>query len=226
MEPVTPTAANPWLRWINICILLLLLGGGVWIMTSGYEWKTIFDEAGPYTPAVYFAALSLLPLAAFPISAFYIASGLLFDPLTAISLTAGGLAVNMTLGYWLSRSILRYPLQHYTARTCINPRWLEASSLVKLTLLIRGVPGVPYFLQNMILGVARVPFGAYLLISVGIQTLYCAGMVFLAHSGTKLRNTPEALYFALGGIAILIILMVIASKLAARHSSGIDSTPR
>ena len=224
MEQVTQTATHPWIRRISIGILLLLIGGGIWIMSSGYDWKAIFDEAGPHTPVIYVAALTLLPLAAFPISAFYIASGLLFDPMTAIGLTAFGLTLNMTLGYWLSRSVLKYPLQHYTARARINPRWLEASSLVKLTLLIRGVPGVPYFLQNMILGVARVPFGAYLVLSVLIQTLYCAGMVFLTHSGTKFRSAPEALWFALAGITIFVILLVLAKKLKAAPSSGIDST--
>ena len=42
----------------------------------------------------------------------------------------------------------------------------------ELTLVLRIVPGVPFFLQNYLLGLARVRFGIYMLVSLAVPSVH------------------------------------------------------
>ena len=45
--------------------------------------------------------------------------------------------------------------------------------------ILRTVPVTPFCLQSIILGLARVPFGAYMLVSVVVPSAYATAMILL-----------------------------------------------
>ena len=129
----------------------------------------------------------------------------------------------MTLGYWIGRGILHKPAADYLRKTRFNPDLIDTRNLTRMTILIRSVPGVPYFMQNYLLAVWKVPFRTYITLSWMVQSLYCAGTLYLTHSGMNVKNPTDVLIF--GVIAILFFGSVWYSKrkLTQSHASGVDS---
>lgn len=197
----TPATSVRWLPWT---LALLGLAALCWALVLwGADWRA-FIEAHPEAGAAVFCGLMIvLPLVGFPISAFYVFAGLTFS--VPVALTAGGvgLAVNMSLGYLLARTVWREPL-----RRRLEPRWprlfaLDRNACAQVTLLVRAVPGVPYTAQNYLLGVLAVPFGLYLALSWAVQFVFLTGVV-LTTRGVMDKDGAQALW---GGLAVAVALV-------------------
>ena len=90
------------------------------------------------------AAQVVLPLFGFPVSPLWIATGVRAGVLWGSVLSAGALAVNLTLGYWLARKWLRQPIEKWLhARGKKAPQIREADETLWI-LLLRVTPGVPF----------------------------------------------------------------------------------
>ncbi len=137
-----------------------------------------FRAAGPLP---FFSAMALLPLVGFPLSPFTVIAGPVFGPTmgvgAVIACVIAAVAVNVTLSYGLAAHALR-PLVARLARWLgYTLPELPAGTAWEITLLVRIIPGLPFFLQSYVLGLARVPFGIYLLISILVPALYLGGVI-------------------------------------------------
>lgn len=219
------TEESGWLRILKLSVIPILLAAGFLLIFLGYDWRVLLSEQGSSGFYIYFLFVTLLPLIGFPISAFYIFSGMAFSPITALLLTSGGLLLNMILGYWIGRFFLHQPITHYLKKTRFNPEWLDSRNLLRMTILVRSVPGVPYFMQNYILGLSKVPFWIYLFVSWSIQTLYCAGTIFLTNSGMNLNDPTSIAIFLIVGILFFSLIWYSKKKLYPKKPSGVDLNP-
>jgi uncharacterized membrane protein YdjX (TVP38/TMEM64 family) len=172
--------------------------------------------AGAWT---FFSAMAVLPAAGFPLLPFALVAGPAFSPelgtggVIACSILA--VCANVTLTYWLGSTVLRPPanwlvtrLGHRLPDTGRHNAWI-------LTLLVRLMPGPPFWMQSYVLGVARVRFVAYLVISTLVPAGYLAGAVI--GGDAVLSGNASAAFFALGLVAVVGTgLYFLRGRLAAR----------
>ena len=158
-SPAMPYAMRSagWLC-LGACFVLGLAAVAVGLYTAP-EWMpwalSIRDNLEVWlaqTPPLWFIlAMAVLPLVPVPISLFYLAAGA-YGAASGIAIVLIGLAVNMSLAYGLSASLLRPLISRWIQKT---GRQLPAASgrrqQLTLLLLVRLFPGFPYFLQNYLL---------------------------------------------------------------------------
>lgn len=191
----------------KIVALLLGLGivaVGVWLLSRvGYDWRAVLEGTSPWA---FFLAMATLPVCGFPISVCYVYAGMAYDPLTAMVACWAALAINMTLSYWLSRTILHDWVERVFAKRGWKIPELKGETIFRVTFLVRTVPGPPFFFQNLGLAVAGVPFGTYFWVSLMAQGSIAAGVIYCV--GTLSRDPGSV-----GGIvAAAVVGMLIVLK--------------
>lgn len=162
-------------------------------------------QAGPWP---FFCAMAILPGLGFPLSAFLAVAGPVFGPTLGVGVVVlgavGAVSFNVAVFYWAAASGLRPVAQWLLRRLGYRLPEIPARAVWSAILLLRIVPGTPFFLQTLILGVARVPFGAYLLVSVLIPSAYITAIIVLG-DGLMRRDwravaAAAGLFFVAGGI--------------------------
>jgi uncharacterized membrane protein YdjX (TVP38/TMEM64 family) len=135
-------------------------------------------EAGPGT---FFCAMALLPLFGFPLMPFTLAAGPVFGERLGVPLVIGcavaAVAANVAIAYVIATRALRPVLGRLLAKFGWKMPEGPVRSSLELTLLLRVVPGTPFFAQSYLLGLARVPFGLYLGVSVGVPASFIAATI-------------------------------------------------
>ncbi len=217
-----PAIGRPWTR-LPLLLATLLIGYALyqWIgpdtvresLAASWNWL----EAAP--PLVFFGSMSLLCLLPVPITLFYVSAGPIYGIVPALLWILPAVALNQFLGHRLANGILRPRIERlieshgYTVPT-VHGR--TAQSL--FTTVIRITPGFPYFLQNLILGIAGVEWRRHLLISLPIQMFYATGFVVLGRSAVEGRIGVAA-----GALALLVAASVVARLVHARLRSRAPS---
>lgn len=164
-----------------------------------------FRDAGP---APFFVAMALLPAAGFPLSMFTVAVALVFVPTLGLGIvlacTLLAVAVNVALSYWIAARALRPLVARIVRRFGYNLPEIQPHAAWPIILLVRIVPGPPFFVQSYLLGLARVPFGTYLAISTSIPALYLVGTIVLTDALARhdrwTMAAAVALFVVAGGV--------------------------
>jgi uncharacterized membrane protein YdjX (TVP38/TMEM64 family) len=162
-----------------------------------------FRDAGALP---FFAAMAILPAAGFPLALFAVTAGPVFGP----TLGAGqvivysilALAVNVALSYGIAISALRPLVARWVAWIGYSLPEIKGGSAWEIVLMVRIIPGPPFFLQSYFLGLARTPFGAYMLISTLVPSVYFASIVLFGNalfSGNRMALAAGALLLLLAG---------------------------
>lgn len=214
MSPGVPPPAKklPYAKLAVAALVLGAIGAGVLQIVG---WRAAWDEIRHvYTttlevvagagPLAFFTAMALLPSIGAPMAPFAVAAGLVFRERLGfpVIVLAGivAITINLTLTYWLARRWLRPFLTRILARFGYGLPQLESGDITDLIVLLRVTPGVPFFVQNYLLGLADAPFLRYLAISCGIQwILNVAFMLF-----------GDALSQGRGKLALSAILLLAA----------------
>ncbi|MDP1580007.1 MAG: VTT domain-containing protein [Candidatus Didemnitutus sp.] len=198
-------------------LLGLLLVAGV--VVRGWDWRGMIDSglehlraAGPVT---FFGAMAILPAAGFPMAAFLFVAVPLFGPVfgttTTVLLALGAATVNFCLAYAMARRGLRPLLKALLERLGYRVPLVEDGDATDLVILLRVTPGVPYVVQNYLAGLAEVPFGRYVLVSVVIGWPLIA--VYLLFGDAILHGKGQLAWLAGSGLAALLTL----AHLVRRH---------
>ena len=162
-----------------------------------------FLELNPWALVL---ALATLPGLGFPISPLLVLFGVVLPPLyglpatLALAYLAQGLCT--TWSYALARGPLHSLLKKYVLRSRNLPE-MTHSNTMRLGLFLRLTPGIPYAMQNIILGIMGMRLRPYLFISIPITSLWTTG--FIITGGAIFEGQ---LGWALGGILFLIALML------------------
>jgi uncharacterized membrane protein YdjX (TVP38/TMEM64 family) len=154
---------------------------------------------------VFFLAMALLPALGVPVLTFTLTAGPIFAPqMGTVPVVAAALAavtINMILTYCLARWALRPWVAGLLARLGHHLPELDAADTTDLIVVLRVVPGVPFFVQNYLLGLADAPLARYLAISCVVIWGYTAGIIVF---GNALLEGRGAL--ATGAAGVLIAL--------------------
>lgn len=208
-----PLACSPFARLAVFA--LLMLSGASLLVWLGADWKLWVERLTELHPLLFLAAIGLLPVAGFPISAFYFYAGVAYGWQTGILLCLSGLAINMTLSYFVALTLLRSPLRELARRRGYElPQLNTAAGQFRATFLIRTVPGPPFPVQNYLLALAGIPFSIYLPVSLATQGTIGGLLVF--SSGLLARHVEPWVLIA-GAIVFFIAAGALGSAFFKRR---------
>ncbi len=130
-------------------------------------------------PGTLFAGLVILPGLPIPTSALLFAAGIAWrdHPLMACGLCLLAMALNLAWTYWLAASPARNAIRHVLGRAGFDIPELLPQNQLKLVLLLKLTPGIPFFVQNYLCGILRVSFVLYMSVSMLCNGLIGTGIV-------------------------------------------------
>lgn len=187
---------------VRFAVLALVVGAGLGFVAAtlplaawAHDVMAWLRDAGP---VLFFLAMAVLPLFGVPLSPFTVIAGPVFGPTlgagTVIACAILAVAVDVALAYGIAGWALR-PLAERLAR------WLGYSipelpegTAWEIALLVRVLPGPPFFVQSYLLGLARVPFGIYMTASVLVPSLYLSSAILAGDA--LIRRDWRGLVFA------------------------------
>jgi uncharacterized membrane protein YdjX (TVP38/TMEM64 family) len=124
----------------------------------------------------------------------------------------------MSVSYALTHSVFKKPIIAFLdKRTWTIPEMSDTSQF-RFTFLLRTVPGPPFFFQNLILGLAGIPFLTYLWISLLAQGGIAIGVIVCTR---YLSQDP----WSMGGITVMAILvaLVVAKSVRAIRQRRVEN---
>lgn len=193
---------------IKLAAGLLLLGVAAVLVARGLDLKSLLQQALATVqqagPLVFFAAMAVLPAFGAPLSPFALTAGSIFAgqlgmPLV-IACALAAVTFNLVVGYFLASRAFRPLLEKLITRLGYRLPQVEEADAADLIVLLRVTPGVPFPVQNYLLGLARVPFGKYLLISCAVQWAFNAALILFG----------DALLHGKGKLALLGLCALLA----------------
>ena len=202
-----------------VAVVLLLLGADL------KEWvKVALDFVRGLGPVAFFTAMALAPAVGAPVLAFSLPAGPLFGERlgmgTVIALASLAIVVNLVLTYVLARWAFRPLLARFVDWLGYRMPRLDSGDAADLVLILRLTPGVPFFVQNYLLGLAEVSLVKYLLMSCAISLSFNAGFVVFGEALLQGRGKVALLSFS-----ALLALMALA-HLVRRHLAPRTPSPR
>jgi uncharacterized membrane protein YdjX (TVP38/TMEM64 family) len=175
-------------------------------------------------PAILFFAACILPALPLPASPFIILMGVVYTPLVgtpgAVALAILAMGINMSWTWWIASGPARNWVERLIERYEFTIPKLGTGGAVQLICILRLTPGFPFFVQNLILGFLRVPFRLYLLLSLGLTSVFTAGFVI---SGGAILAGKGAL--ALGGLVLIMLAVVLTNLLRKKLSKKAGQAP-
>ena len=152
-------------------------------------------------PATLFWAIVFLPGLPIPTSALLFTAGVVWrqHPVMACLLSLLAMALNLTWTYWLAAGPARRTVEKLLAATSFRVPELPRGDHLKLILILKLTPGIPFFVQNYLCGFLRAPFFLYLPISILCNGIIGTGVVL---SGVGLAGGK--LMPALTGVSLIV----------------------
>lgn len=205
---------------------IVVLAGG-WLLARGYDIKGMIQEVlalirGAGAP-VFFLAMAFLPAAGMPMSFFSLTAGSVFAPQlgmpAVIALSLAAITFSMAFSYFLANRLLRPVLEALLVRLGYKLPQVDSGDATDLIVLLRVTPGVPFPVQNYLLGLARVPFGKYLLVSCLIQ--WPANTAFILFGDALLQGKGKIALISLSAIlALMAATQLVRKRYGAKKKSG------
>lgn len=171
-------------------------------------------------PSTLFFAIAILPGIGFPISPLLILAGVVWGSTwETCAITLAAVALNMSWTYCLASG----PASSIVSRL-LGARWqrwknIHPENLRRFTILFRITPGLPFFIQNYILGLLGVPFLSYILISIPLNGIFVVGFVL---TGGAIFDGNIGMIGA--GLATIIVatlaFRLVRSKMSSRTING------
>jgi uncharacterized membrane protein YdjX (TVP38/TMEM64 family) len=222
-HPTSPASAAARRRVIiGLAVFLLLGAGGTWIFhgdlsgsfQQGRDWLLAgvgwLQELGPL---LFYAGFAIACVAGVPASVFIVTGAAAFGPGVGLAGAVLAVAACITLTHLFARYCISRPARSLLERFGYQVPQARRENWRKLTLILRITPGIPLVAQNYLIPLSGVPLRVNLPISLPIQGLYLGGFVFLGDAFTSGR-----LGFALGGIALLVVAVILLQTLRKRYA--------
>lgn len=179
-------------------------------------WSLHTIEAMSDRPWALFAAVVIVGGIPLPLSPVILLAGVVFTErfgiATAVLICYAAMVISMVWTYFVAA----YPLHRLCSKIIMRfadrlPEVPDHHKL-KVALVVRITPGIPFFVQNYFLGFSRIPFVQYLWVSLLVQAFYTTGFVV---SGGAIFEGKAGL--AILGLAILVVASVIIQILRKRN---------
>lgn len=132
-------------------------------------------------PGTFFGGMAVLPAVGFPLFPFTLAAGPAFGETMGgvnVALCAlAAVAVNVTLSYWLARTVFRAVVQRVMVWMGFRLPELPQGAAWEAAFIVRLVPGLPFCVQSYLMGLMRLPVLPYTVASVSVPAIYIFGVV-------------------------------------------------
>jgi uncharacterized membrane protein YdjX (TVP38/TMEM64 family) len=172
-------------RWLLLPVALAVAAALLLLAAAWFSWdrEAVLAWKRSASPPLFFAAMAILPALGLPLTPFYIVAGATFGVPIGLIGSMIALAVNLTLSYFIARSIPQAWLEGVLSRFGTKlPAFDETSGAIRFSVLVKLTPGVPMLLKNYLLGLSGVPFKVYLLTSLVTALLYAVPLMILGNS--------------------------------------------
>lgn len=218
--PSAPAAAKK-LPWVKLAVVAVVLIAIAVLILQGLDLRAYFDQGMALirsaSPTVFFLSMALLPAVGVPLLAFVLSAGPLWAERmgmgTVVALSLLAVTVNFTLTYFLARRALRPLLKRIIVRLGYKLPEVEEKDATDLIVIMRVTWGIPYCVQNYLLGLAEVPFGKYFVLTAILSLPQnAAGLLF----GDAIMHGRAKTLVIVGG---LLIALVAVTHLVRRHYS-------
>tara|TARA_B100000959_G_scaffold277304_1_gene333642 strand:- start:652 stop:1332 length:681 start_codon:yes stop_codon:yes gene_type:complete len=215
---------------------LLLLSGviaGALVVLAGacfYYWEELSRAAmivGDFLKEhtfLLFATIAVLPAFVVPVFPLLVVAGWwgeINDVWSAWIYTSCALIINLTWTYWLASGPGRNLIEKILRRTKYDIPKPDQGDELLMALILRLVPGVPFIFTNYALGLIRMPFWRYFMVSAPILIVTAGGYV-LAVGGalglTKETSSRNLGYFFFG-ISIILAMIVVGRIVYRKYGS-------
>lgn len=204
---------------LKLAAVVVVLGVAAVLVARGVDLKGLVQQALATVqqagPLVFFGAMALLPAVGAPLSPFSLTAGSIFGaqlgmPLV-IACALAAITINIVFTYYLARYAFRPLLEKIVTRLGYKLPEVEAGDAADLVVILRVTPGVPFPAQNYLLGLARVPFVKYVVISCAIQWAFNAAFILFG----------DALLHGKGKLAIIgfsaLLALTAGTHLVRKH---------
>ena len=199
---------------MKVAILAILVVAGLVLVIRGVNLIEVRDRCIAAVrdsgPALYFTAMAILPALGVPLLAFTLSAGPMFGQRLGIGivvlLSLGAITVNFILSYFLARYTMRPLIERLMAWLGYTLPKIPEGDITDVIIIVRVTPGIPFFAQNYLLGLAGVPFRKYLALTCILTWVLCGAFVFFG----------DALMRGQGKIAVITGCLVIAG-MATTH---------
>lgn len=225
-SPAAPVQKKK-LPLVKLGIALVLLAAGAVLVLRGLDVRGLvqafMDEIRTQGPLVFFAALALLPAVGFPVLAFDLTASTAFSERmgmpAVVACVLVAVTINFSLTYVLARRWLRPVLEKLLTRFGYKVPKVEEGDETDLIMILRLTPGIPFFVQNYLCGLAEVKFRRYFLLSCLLAWPFNAATVIFS----------DAVIHGKGRMAIttgmLLVAVAAATHLARKHYAKKQKPP-
>jgi len=201
-------------RLLKVAILVILVVAGLVLVTRGVNLIEVRDRCIAAVrdsgPGLFFTAMAILPALGVPMLAFTLSAGPMFGQHLGIGivvlLSLAAITVNVILSYFFARYTMRHVIERLMAWLGYNLPKIPEGDITDVIIIVRVTPGIPFFAQNYLLGLAGVPFRKYLIITC----------IFTWGLSTAFVLFGDALVHGRGKMAVMTASLVVAAA-AATH---------
>ena len=165
-------------------------------------------------PAVFLAVMGVGCAAALPVSWCYVFAGAAFGILKGWLLCLAGICLSAGLGFWASRALFGKSDGDFLKKRFPGLAKRFPNGLIHANFFARAVPGIPYFLQNIILERLGTGFAPYIFTAAAVQGIIAFGVIFFVSAVAE----SNAANIAVG--ALLVGLLALCHAFLARNFSA------
>ena len=165
-----------------------------------------------------FVALAILPGFILPCAPFLFLFGIWgtkYGTSLACAISVLALSLNLVWTYWLAHGIGRSFIDKLLKRFKYRIPELPPNNLTQWAIILRLTPGIPFIFTNYALGLLKIPFSKYLLVSIPIVAITDCGFV-LASAGIFGGSWK----FIWSGVSILIIMILIGRTVSKKQNNA------
>ena len=217
MSSDAPARKKP--PWVKLAVLASIVLVAAAFMMRGVDLRPWIEEGmakiragGPW---LFFTAMALLPGLGVPMLTFSLTAGSAFGERLGMAwvvvLAIVATTLNLAIAYALAHRALRPLLGRLVARLGYQLPRVAVDDAADLVAILRLTPGIPFFVQNYLLGLAEVPVGKYLVVSCLISWPYTVGFVLF---GDALLQGKGKMVLIAGS---LLLAAGAATHLARKH---------
>ena len=192
-----------WFYWEALSPLIFEIGNLFW------------SKMRDIPAVIFFGLMAFLPLFPIPISPFFIITGTIYGVGFSLTACAVAIFVNLSLAHYLATGFLRPLIDKIVSKYSYTVPEVYPTEYVKLSIVLRITPGIPYFLKNYLNSLAGVPFKPYILIAWPLEMLWALAFIVLGESAFE-----GSLGLAVYGICLVIALILITKIIRERYAKS------
>ena len=182
------------------------------------EWWDVFKSFVLENGFWLFCAIAILPGFILPVAPFLTLAGIWGDehgPWLSCLYCAFALTFNLVWTYWFARKAGRSLIEKILSRTKYQLPEKPSENLMQWALILRLTPGVPFIFTNYGLALLKMPFLAYLIVSIPVLAFTGCGYV-LAFAGIFGGNWA----YLWGGASMIVVMFLLGRLFLKRKKDA------